>query len=100
MKTTKITTDTDFKLDIDEHTYSDGKKVTYICFKGVDHKIGFLFLNEDGRISFELTETNDKPIFKENKRDIDNDTIVHKSTLKTDKVKVAITSIETKENKK
>jgi hypothetical protein len=72
MKNTTITTDTDFKLDIEEQTYSDGEKVTYICLKGIGHKIGFLFLREDGGVSFEFTETNDKPIFKENKRDINN----------------------------
>jgi len=100
MKNTTITTDTDFKLDIEEHIYSDGEKVTYISFRGVDEKIGFLFLNEDGRVSFELTETNDKPIFKENTRDIDNDTIVHETTLRTNKVKVGITTLQTKKNKK
>jgi hypothetical protein len=100
MQNTTIKTDTDFKLDIEEHTYSDGEKVTYICLKGVGHKIGFLFLKEDGGVSFELTETNDKPIFKENTRDIDNDTIVHETTLRTNKVKVGITTLQTKKNKK
>lgn len=96
MKKTIIKTDTDFKLDIDEHTYSDGEKVTYICIKGSGHKIGFLFLNEDGRVSFEVTETNNKPIFKEIENKIDNNTTVHETTLKTNKVKVGITTFKNK----
>jgi hypothetical protein len=96
MKKTIIKTDTDFKLDIEEQTYSDGEKVTYICFHGVDQKIGFLVLREDGAVSFNFTETNDKPIFKENKRDIDNNTIAHETTLKTNKVKVGITTFKNK----
>lgn len=96
MKNTTITTDTDFKLDIDEQTYSDGEKVTYICIKGIGDNMGFLFLREDGSVSFKFTETNDKPIFTENKRDIGNNTIVHETTLNTNKVKVGITTLQNK----
>ena len=96
MKNTTITTDTDFKLDIEEQTYNDGEKVTYIYLKGIGVNLGFLVLREGGSVSFKFTETNDKPIFKEIKRGIDNNTFVLETTLNTNKVKVGIRTLQNK----
>ena len=96
-------TDTDFQLEIKEDVYRDGEKVTYVHFhqKSGAMPMGSIFLRESGQMSFSADSygKEEKPIFKESKTKLEN-CIVNSASLKTDIVKVTLSSFFSKENKK
>ena len=102
MKKTIIKTDSDFDMDIQEDVHPDGEKFTSISFSSIKSGIGFLFLEENGKVSFSFNihERNAKHIFKETQRNINDTTIVDESSIRTEKIKVGITSCSDQENKK